>query len=1167
MDSMNIEDMKAELAAMRMQQTQLLSLVEVLGIDMAWIKEQLAHAPSPSPSQCMTKKPEVSESCEHAGTIMHTLESMGSFKFRGLNNLPSFKEPNTFNLGDATTDSQRQFKSSLLNLKPDSQIGSQPFTSTTAPHPNDLDQPGGVHRQAPDQAVDHSGREHEDREDVRISLAGQTVNAYPGPPQHLPSKIGASHRGLDGTGKPLGPDGTGKPLGLQVRNQEATLPVKAAAPFALLNKFASEAPTLIRRSQPILSSSFSAAGHSEVIMHDELFAGGSSYEEPGSKLDHPPSTERDVMLNRLSRGMPQRLVQTYANEDQASPKSSTYQWRDLPALRGRALLTQERLHATSVPLWLHAESPREHSQHLSTKSTALLQQQHKACPYPGPQHPSGGSSPRGAPAAPVVNAGQLSRGSVIVGNKSTKSNGVWRAGLKQGIDAKRITEGIGRASMPQMQFAGRLLKLHRDSLNPYGRQQGDQVEASAAIDRRSSPHYRRTSYEVASVHASSGDEPSLPRLSSSIALDATTHVPEERMLGDNQDSDLPPLSWLQWLRLVAVGVILPEGRTLWDLMMMSLLVWVCFGSPFVFCFELMGDSQDWNPFWTIEFTVDMIFIVDVYLNFRTAYLDGQGTLITDRRWIAKHYLRTWFIVDFLSVIPWDLITSGTAGFLGLLKLLRILRIGQVFMLLRSVRILRLARVPRLMQSIQIYVDRGMLQVAVFIISVTLLAHLSACIFYYMANIHYLVHGTWEDTWVAAQGIEDSGVGLKYLDSVYWAFTTLTTVGYGDATPKGNAEKIVAILVMVCGVAMTGYVTSSITALMAIRSAAYRRTMSKKQLVADILKARKVPQDLGRQIYNFFDYQATKMLPQEEDVILQEMPFKLRSRMLLHVYSLPLSRMPCFNNLRLDHLMAVVNLLRSELFVDGDIIALQGDFVPSLYFVVEGKAEIRTYLFDDDADPWEIYSLCNKREFAKIKYREHGTLRASHYFGHASCFHHGVWPASVIARGACELYSLDRQALLQLSSLHPSLEPLILVAEPPAPEVDTLQLSLELLRIPFSKEAFEADFPELDHLHNKGAESAIRDTMRSLGAGIVELSNGLTKQLAPKAAARHFKLLSSTHWNGAKDDGDLGVAEKGLAAEARGKDEKSNSMSKGAHHEVPQTSEETATLLSSSHNPS
>jgi hypothetical protein len=48
-----------------------------------------------------------------------------------------------------------------------------------------------------------------------------------------------------------------------------------------------------------------------------------------------------------------------------------------------------------------------------------------------------------------------------------------------------------------------------------------------------------------------------------------------------------------------------------------------------------------------------------------------------------------------------------------------------------------------------------------------------------------------------------------------------------------------MLVMVCGVAMTGYVTSSITALMAIRSAAYRGTLSKKQLVADILKARKV----------------------------------------------------------------------------------------------------------------------------------------------------------------------------------------------------------------------------------------------------------------------------------------------------------------------------------------
>jgi hypothetical protein len=61
---------------------------------------------------------------------------------------------------------------------------------------------------------------------------------------------------------------------------------------------------------------------------------------------------------------------------------------------------------------------------------------------------------------------------------------------------------------------------------------------------------------------------------------------------------------------------------------------------------------------------------------------------------------------------------------------------------------------------------------------------------------------------------------------------------------------------------------------------------------------------------------------------------------------------------------LLKLFAVWLAITGDIIALQGDFVPSLSFVVEGSAEVRTYIFEDDVDPWEIYSLCNKREFAK-----------------------------------------------------------------------------------------------------------------------------------------------------------------------------------------------------------
>ncbi|CAM9654046.1 unnamed protein product, partial [Discosporangium mesarthrocarpum] len=40
---------------------------------------------------------------------------------------------------------------------------------------------------------------------------------------------------------------------------------------------------------------------------------------------------------------------------------------------------------------------------------------------------------------------------------------------------------------------------------------------------------------------------------------------------------------------------------------------------------------------------------------------------------------------------------------------------------------------------------------------------------------------------------------RYVAAIYWALTTLTTVGYGDITPGVTAEQIYAMFCMILGV--------------------------------------------------------------------------------------------------------------------------------------------------------------------------------------------------------------------------------------------------------------------------------------------------------------------------------------------------------------------------------
>jgi voltage-gated potassium channel len=52
---------------------------------------------------------------------------------------------------------------------------------------------------------------------------------------------------------------------------------------------------------------------------------------------------------------------------------------------------------------------------------------------------------------------------------------------------------------------------------------------------------------------------------------------------------------------------------------------------------------------------------------------------------------------------------------------------------------------------------------------------------------------------------------SYPDALWWAVTTITTVGYGDRFPLSPAGRGVAVVLMVAGIAMFGIVTASIAA--------------------------------------------------------------------------------------------------------------------------------------------------------------------------------------------------------------------------------------------------------------------------------------------------------------------------------------------------------------------
>lgn len=49
---------------------------------------------------------------------------------------------------------------------------------------------------------------------------------------------------------------------------------------------------------------------------------------------------------------------------------------------------------------------------------------------------------------------------------------------------------------------------------------------------------------------------------------------------------------------------------------------------------------------------------DIVLNFRTTFVSKKGEVVSDSKAIALNYIRSWFVVDLLAALPFDLLYAS-----------------------------------------------------------------------------------------------------------------------------------------------------------------------------------------------------------------------------------------------------------------------------------------------------------------------------------------------------------------------------------------------------------------------------------------------------------------------------------------------------------------------------
>ena len=64
--------------------------------------------------------------------------------------------------------------------------------------------------------------------------------------------------------------------------------------------------------------------------------------------------------------------------------------------------------------------------------------------------------------------------------------------------------------------------------------------------------------------------------------------------------------------------------------------------------------------------------------------------------------------------------------------------------------------------------------------------------------------------ISERSVEGSNI-KTFSDGLWWAVTTVTTVGYGDRYPTTSEGRLLAVLLMITGISLVGVITASVAA--------------------------------------------------------------------------------------------------------------------------------------------------------------------------------------------------------------------------------------------------------------------------------------------------------------------------------------------------------------------
>ena len=409
------------------------------------------------------------------------------------------------------------------------------------------------------------------------------------------------------------------------------------------------------------------------------------------------------------------------------------------------------------------------------------------------------------------------------------------------------------------------------------------------------------------------------------------------------------------------------------------------------------NREIWDVWTVIAVILDIVFFIDFLRLFFTAYKKQDGSVETRLLNIWKEYAMGWMLLDMFGAIPFGIIDAVEGSELEddveEYSFWKIGKIPKVYMILRLLRLLKMIKGYLSGDVADFLTNYCKLnppeaKLVLFVTVVTTCIHVIACIFYFAAR----VQGLSEFTWVYSYTIDHKPDDTKYLCSVYWAITTLATIGYGDITPKNDLERCICIVWMIFGVGFYSYTIGSLSSLISSIDSQQAVLNQRIYTISEFSEEAGLDSATQTNILNAIKYNSSQSMMSLSDKmnLFNELPRNLRYEIASRMYSGAVSKLAFFKGRSKSFIVNVMPFLTPHMFADDHKVYQVGDFSDEMYFILSGR----------------IMYVYGKKSFVYKSY-----LKGS-YFGEIEIIEKIPRLDQAVTFGRCDLLVLPKDVLIQ-----------------------------------------------------------------------------------------------------------------------------------------------------------